>query len=69
MKAIATSKNISLDVRSIVTATRSSSPIGRNAALCSLRFITHIATICNIKLTGRQWLDLYQNKLNFDSTF
>ena len=57
-------------VRSIVLhgiAARSSSPIGRNAAFCSLRYNMQIGSIGDYKLTGRHCFERYTSKLNIDA--
>ena len=57
-------------VRSIVShgiAAGTSSPIGRNAAFCSLRYNMRIDSIGDNKLTGAHWFELFNSKLNIYS--
>ena len=57
-------------VRSIVShgiAAGTSSPIGRNAAFCSLRYNMRVDSIGDNKLTGGHWFELFNSKLNIDS--
>ena len=44
-----------------------SSPVGRNAAFCALRYNMHIDSIGENRLTGKHCLELYQSQLSIVS--
>ena len=48
-------------------AAGTSSPVGRNAAFCALRYNMHIDSFGENRLTGKHWLELYQSKLSIVS--
>ena len=56
----------SIFVRSVVAqgiTSGPSSPIGRNALFCSLRFETHVGNVANDKITGKQCLKIVNSGL------